>query len=116
MRDPVQKFFKTFGHNLNPLQLRPGDDDLPFDDWERLYPNLSVELNGVKEGSKIIISTVKNLDPSGTMGMRKGMRLTIRPNPNARTKTIKSQNLQHQKKRKIHTQNKKEEEKREGEE
>ena len=51
LRDPVQKFCKTFTHNIKQFQLRRGDDDLPFDDWERLYPNLSADLNRVKEGS-----------------------------------------------------------------
>ena len=68
LQDPVQKFCKTFTHNIKQFQLRRGDDDLPFDDWECLYPNLSVDLNRVKEGSKIITTTVKSLDQSETDG------------------------------------------------
>jgi hypothetical protein len=44
------------------------DNNLPFNDQERLYPSLSVEANGVKERMEVVITIVESFDSSETVG------------------------------------------------
>ena len=71
---PVRKFCKAFGHTIFQFRTRRVDNDLSFEEWERLYTSLSVRPKGVKDRMEVVMTAAESFESNETEGGRESGR------------------------------------------